>query len=101
MSVCEAVAKITARRWTPFVCGVAIVSRLVNMCIMVYLINRPDLFSAEFTGFLQSVDWGDFDLLGYMGTGGANLIIIFFSVVFVAASLAECGRALYRTLKRR
>lgn len=101
LSVCEAVAKITARRWTPFVCGVAIVSRLVNMCIMVYLINRPDLFSAEFTGFLQSVDWGDFDLLGYMGTGGANLIIIFFSVVFVAASLAECGRALYRTLKRR
>jgi len=99
--VCEYVSKIKARRWTPFVCGLVIVSNLINMGITIYLINRPDLFSVEFTSFLQDIDWGSFDILRFMGTGGINTIIIFISIITVVCSLIGCGNALYKTFKNR
>ena len=91
------VAKIVARRWTPLVCGAVIVSDLINMCLIIYLLNRPDLFSAEFSAFLRGVDWGSFDLIRIMGTSGINTILMFFSFVVVVASLAGCGQAVYKT----
>jgi len=99
LGISECIAKIKARRWTPLVCGAVIVSNLVNMGIMLYLINRPNLLSAEFTAFIESVDLGGFDLLRFIGTGRSNLIIIFISIIIVACSLVGCCMAVYKTLK--
>ncbi|SHN75047.1 hypothetical protein [Desulfitobacterium chlororespirans] len=99
LGVGACIFKIKVRRWTPIVCGAVVVSTIINMCIMIYLFNRPDLFSAEFIAFLQSVDWSSFDLLSFMGASGPNLFVVFISIVIVVCSLAECGQAIYRTLK--
>ena len=99
LAVGACIFKIKVRRWTPIVCGAVVVSTIINMCIMIYLLNRPDLFSAEFTAFLQGVDWGSFDSLGFMGMNGTNLFVVFIAIVVVVCSLAECGQAVYKTLK--
>lgn len=99
LAVGACIFKIKVRRWTPIVCGAVVISTIINMCIMIYLLNRPDLFSTEFTAFLQSVDWGGFDPLGFMGVGGTNLFVVFTAIVVVVCSLAECGQAVYKTLK--
>lgn len=101
LGICECIIKMKERRWTALVCGAVIVSSLINMSLMVYLLNRPDLFSTEFTVFLEGIDWGSFDVVRFMGTGGTNLIIIFISIVIAVCSLAECGQAVYRTLKNK
>ena len=99
LAVGACIFKIKVRRWTPIVCGAVVISTIINMCIMIYLLNRPDLFSTEFTAFLQSVDWGSFDPLGFMEVGGTNLFVVFTAIVVVVCSLAECGQAVYKTLK--
>lgn len=99
LAVGACIFKIKVRSWTPIVCGAVVVSTIINMCIMIYLLNRPDLFSAEFTAFLQGVDWGSFDPVRFMGVGGANLFVVFIAIVVVVCSLAECGQAVYKTLK--
>lgn len=99
--ICQCISKIKDRQWTPFVCGTVIASNLIDMGIMVYLINRPDLFSAEFTAFVQGIEWGDFDILRFVGTGGINPVMVFISVVIVVCSLANCCKAIYKTYKNK
>jgi len=98
---CECILKIIVRRWTPLVCGVVIANRIAGAGILIYLLNRPDLFSAEFAAFLQGVDWGSSDFLRFMGTSGAKVWIVFISVIVVICLLAECGQAVYKTLRYR
>lgn len=101
LSICEYIAKIKDRRWTPLVCGTVITSNLVGMGIFIYLINRSDLFSTEFIAFLQIRDWGIFDLLRSAETGATNPIILFICIIVVVCSLIDCGVALYKTLKNK
>ena len=96
--ILECISKIKYRQWTPLVCGAVIVSNVISTAIMVYLINRPGLFSTEFTAFVQGFDWGGFDLLRFIGTGGINPVIVFISLIIVVCSLAECIKAVYRTV---
>jgi len=100
LGIGEYIAKIKIRRWTPLVCGAVIVRNLASMGMVLYLINRPDVFSAELTAFLQGMDWGGLDFLRFMGTG-SNPIMIFISIVIVICSLAGCCIAVYKTLKYR
>lgn len=103
--ICECIFKIKYRRWTPFVCGAVIASNIVNIGILVYImfysINRPDIFSAEFTALIKGIDWGEFDLPGFMGAGGINLVIVLTCLIIVTCSLAECFKAVYRTFKNK
>ncbi len=99
LGVCACISKIKARRWTPFVCGAVVVNNIVSICIIIYLLNMPDLFSREFTAFLQKVDWGSSNFLRFMGMSGANVLIAFISIFVVVCSLTECGQAVYKTLK--
>lgn len=97
--ICECAAKIKVRRWTPFVCATVIVSSFVNLGFMVYLLNRPNIFSEEFIAFIQNLELNSVDLLRFMGTNRSNAIIILISIIIVICSLAECGKAIYRTVK--
>ncbi len=99
LSLLEAGFKIKYQRWTPLVCAVVVVSNIISMGILLYLLNRPDLFSSELITFVQGVDWGSLDVLRFMGKGGINPIIAFVSIVIVVCSLGECFGAVYKTLK--
>jgi len=97
--ICECAAKIKVRRWTPFVCVTVIVSSFVNLGFMVYLLNRPNIFSEEFIAFIQNLELNSVDLLRFMGTNRSNAIIILISIIIVICSLVECGKAIYRTVQ--
>jgi len=97
--ICECAAKIKVRRWTPFVCATVIVSSFVNLGFMVYLLNRPNIFSEEFIAFIQNLELNSVDLLRFMGTNRSDAIIILISIIIVICSLAECGKAIYRTVQ--
>ncbi|RCX19319.1 hypothetical protein DFR58_10364 [Anaerobacterium chartisolvens] len=97
--ILECIAKIKHRQWAPLVCGAVIVSNIVSMVILVYLINRPDLFSTEFAAFVRGFEWGSFDLLRFVGTGEINPVIVFISLIIVVCSLTECIKAIYKTFR--
>ncbi len=99
--ISECLAKIKDRRWTPLVCGTVIASSIVNMGLILYLINQPNLLSEEFITFIQNVDWSGLDLLNSIGGTGAITPIIstVISVVVVVCSLVNCCRAVYKTAK--
>jgi len=98
--ICECIIKIMKRRWTPFVCGTVIVSNLVSMGIMLYLINRPDVFSEEFTALVSANDSRLQNLLRFGGTSVSNTnIILILGAFIVVCSLAACGTAIYKTIK--
>lgn len=98
-SIFEAVAKIKDQRWTLLVCITTIVSNLMSMALFLYLIYRPDIFSGEFMSFIQSQQWGSHDLLRLIQTGNINWIIFALTFIIVAANIATCGSAIYKTLK--
>lgn len=101
-SICECVVKIKQLRWTSLVCDVVISSSIVNMVITIYLITRPDLLSADFSAFLEGVDWSNVGLvLNFLQNGGINPILMLICVVIATVSLAECGQAIYKTLKNK
>ncbi len=99
--VCEYGIKLKDRRWTPLVCCATIVSKLAGMCAVLVTVNRPDMFSQEFLAYVKGVQWSDFDLLRLFGQGGIGPVILVFSAVVVACTLAGCAWAVYKTLKAR
>lgn len=100
LDICECIAKIKDRQWTALVCGTVVISNLTGMGISLYLINRSDLFSTQFTSFVQSKEWGSFDLLRFVGKGVTNPVIVLISFIIVICSLAGCGSAIYKTVKK-
>ncbi|MEZ4627768.1 MAG: hypothetical protein R2912_06690 [Eubacteriales bacterium] len=50
-SVVQAAAKIKDRRWSVLVCATIVTKKLVDMAITLYLINQPNILSADFRGF--------------------------------------------------
>ncbi len=96
---CECIFKIIVRRWTPLVCGAVVVNNIASMGIVIYLLNRPNLFSAEFTTFMKGVDWGSSDFLRFMGANGANVLIVSICAIVATCLLVECGQAVYKTLR--
>jgi hypothetical protein len=97
----ESIIKIKERRWTPLVCSAVIINSLISIGVMIYLITRPDIFSAEFTTFLQGFDWSNLDVLRFMGRGGINPIIALVFLIVVICSLAECINAIFKTIRNR
>ncbi len=47
--IVSAVAKIKDCRWTPMVCTLHVLQKLVSMGLSVYMLTRPFIFSAEFS----------------------------------------------------
>lgn len=88
--------KIKYRCWTALVCGITVSSSLISTIIMIYLLNRPNLFSTEFSSFIQ-----DYESLNFIGTNGLSFIPIFTSAIIVIITLSECFHAIYRTIKYR
>ncbi|GLC78197.1 hypothetical protein [Lacrimispora brassicae] len=90
----ECIIKIKDRRWSIPVCCTVVLSNIVSVSALIYLVSRPDILSEEFKGFMKSTVWvssGPF-------LWGINPAMIFLLIVIVC-SFAECGNAIYKTLK--
>ena len=97
--ICKCVIMIKTRRWTPVTCGAVIISGLVNTGILLYLINRPNLFSEEFLAFLSGLNWVNLDLSPLSGTQPVPKVILIASVVIVICYVIDCGKAIYKTVR--
>lgn len=101
LTVAECVVKLRARRWTPLVCGFTLGNTVISVGLMLYMINRADLLSFEFVGFLRGVNWGDFDIMRFF-TGGETLLpVLILSIFLLVIAVAECATAIYKTVKYR
>ncbi len=94
-SVVESIAKIKDRRWSVFVCVSAVVKKLVDMALTLYLIYQPQILSDEFHGFLTHV--GFFQAVP--SVGGTNVIVLAFSTILVIATLADVISTITKTVK--
>ena len=95
LGICESVAKIIKRRWTPLVCGTIIVSNLTCIVLLLYLCARQDIFSSDFLSLVQSQGWQwstDAPVWG-------NPIVVLIVTIVIVASLIECIVAIYRTTR--
>ena len=99
LGVCECVAKIAKRRWTPSVCGTVVVSNLVSIGFVLYLVTRSEMFTPEFTAFIRAQDWGRIKILSFLGNSLGEPVVAVFAVIAIVASLAACGNAIYRTVR--
>lgn len=98
-SVAECVAKIVWRRWSPPVCAAVVVSGVVNMGLMLYLVTRPEIFSAEFAAFIETQKWGSFDLMRFMGNPVGSPLLALIAGITIFATVLECAIAIYRTVR--
>lgn len=99
LGVIEGVAKIKDRRWSPFVCAAVVVNALIGMAIAIYMINRPNLFSAEFQAFLSDVGFPQ--ILGLPTANGAYPLAIALSVLIIIGSVSESITAIKKTIEYR
>lgn len=99
--ICTCTIKIIYRHWTPLVCGFVIANSLVSAGATLYLFTRPNIVSQEFLTFIDEKNWGSLDLLHFMGERVANPIPIIICTLIVVCTLAECGKAIYKTMKAR
>lgn len=95
LGVIEAVAKIRNRRWSPFVCAAVVANALVGMAMSLYLINRPNMFSAEFQDFLSNA--GVLNLIPQLN--GKSVLVIALSVLVVIGTVTECITAVRKTVQ--
>ena len=94
-AVVESVAKIKDRRWSVFVCVSAVLKKLVDMALTLYLIYQPHILSTDFHSFLA--DAGFFRALPSVGS--TNVIILAFSVILIIATLADVITTVAKTVK--
>ncbi|MGC4017902.1 MAG: hypothetical protein QM793_00765 [Muricomes sp.] len=95
----ENIIKIKERRWTPLVCTSVIVKNIANIGVMIYLINRPNIFSTELTAFLQNIDWVRFSIPGFIGNREVNPIIALIFIITIIFAFVECISAIFKTFK--
>ena len=95
LGICECMAKIMKRCWTPLVCGANIVSNLANIGLLLVLCSRQDIFSPDFLALAQSRGWKWFADAPVFG----NPLVMLVVAVVIVTSLAECGVAIYRTVR--
>lgn len=97
--IIEQSIKIKVRRWTPLVCSAVIISNLISMGVFLPLLKHSNIFSAEFTAFVQTNNWGGNDLAKFLEIGGTRLIFIIIAGIIVICSLVNCCIALYKTFR--
>lgn len=94
-SIVESVAKIKDRRWSVFVCLSAVLKKLVDMALTLYLIFQPHILSTEFHSFLA--DAGFFRAVP--SVGGTNVVVLAFAAILIFATLADAISSIVKTVK--
>ncbi|MPM46547.1 hypothetical protein SDC9_93251 [bioreactor metagenome] len=97
LAVIEGIAKIKDRRWSAFVCVAVVAKSLVGMAISLYLLNQPNILSAEFVGFLTSTGVTNV----FPIVAGKNVFVILLSVLIIIGSVTESIKAVKNTVQYR
>lgn len=99
--IVSAVAKIKDCRWTPMVCTLHVLQKLVSMGLSVYMLTRPFIFSTEFTAFMKNFNMPEVWGFPWFGVNGMNPFLVFIVVMVVIGTLADCIKAIVLTVKDR
>ena len=97
--VASAVVKIKDCHWTPLVCSLHVLHKLVSMALSVYMLTRPFIFSAEFTAFMKGFNMPELWGFPWFGVSGMNPFLIFIVVVTVIGTIADCAKSIALTVK--
>lgn len=97
--VFECIIKIMKRRHTPLVCVSIVLSNLANITLSTYLLTRPVILSTEFTAYMQAQNWGEGDILRFMGNPSAGLLPLIILAIIVICSVISCATAVVRTVR--
>ena len=96
--IVESAVKIKCRRWTPLVCAVVVAQNIVSAALLLYLLSSPNLFSAEFSDFMSEVG---FKYMRFLAESGINPLVAGICAIIIAASILDCGSAIYKTIRYR
>ena len=88
--------KLYWTRWNARLCIVNIIQNIAWLCIVLYILHWPDLFSNEAIVFTNKLFENDANVLEFIQAGG---IVIFFTVVFIAAAAIDIGTSIWNTWK--
>ncbi len=95
LSIVQGFAKIKDRRWSVFVCAAVVIKKLIDMALTLYLVNQPNILSAEFHRFL--VETHVTDVLPSIN--GTNVLVIAFSVLVVIGAVSETVTTIKKTVQ--
>ena len=90
--------KLYWARWNVRLCIINIVQNILWLCIVLYILHWPDLFSPELTTFTNTLFADDAGALQFIQSGG---LVLFFSAVFVLAAALDIGTSVWNTWKGR
>jgi hypothetical protein len=99
LGVAACIIKIRTRKWTPLTGIATIVQSVAHLAIMLYLINRNNIFTAEFKAFFQGLDITALNWLQAVSTNGTPRLLTIFTVVLIVTTTIECIKILYKTLR--
>ena len=99
LSVLSAIAKMKDCRWTTLVGSLYVLQKLVSAGLSVFLLTRPFIFSAEFTALMRGLNMPELAGFPWFGVNGMNPFLIFILVVMVIGTIADCAKAIARTVK--
>ena len=88
--------KLRWARWNVKLCIVNILQNIAWLSIVLYILHWPDLFSSEAATLANSLFENDADILGFIHSGG---VVMFFTVVFIAAAAIDSGISIWNTWK--
>lgn len=99
LSIVSAIAKMKDCRWTPLVCSLHVLQKLVSMGLGVFMLTRPFIFSAEFTALMKQFNMPELAGFPWFGVNGMNPFLIFILVVTVIGTVVDCAKAIAWTVK--
>lgn len=83
-------------RWNVPLCVANAVHNVVWVSVMIYIFHWPDLFHQEFIAFAERTFTGEFDLLSYVGSGGAATLL---SAAMIVIAAIDTGVSAWKTWK--
>ena len=98
LAIVQGIAKINDRRWSVFVCVSVVAKALIDMAITLYLVNQPNILSAEFHNFLTNSEVSDvFQMITHVN--GTNVVVVVFCVLVVIGAISESVKAIKNTVQ--
>lgn len=98
LAILQGVAKIKDRRWSVFVCVSVVAKALIDMAITLYVVNQPNILSAEFHNFLVKSEVSDvFQMITHVN--GTNVVVVVFCVLIIIGAISESVKAIKNTVQ--
>ena len=98
LAIVQGIAKIKDRRWSLFVCVAVVAKALIDMAMTLYIVNQPNILSAEFHNFLVTTEVSEV-LQMIPHVNGTNVVIIAFCVLIIFGAVSESVKAIKNTVR--